>query len=90
MAAVLIVGPAVLIVSVFAREVPQVLEYLKGVSVTPDQVQEIWNGIRGRSPVELPADPTSMLREGAQRALAFLAPRAGVVVVHSDRFHTGS
>jgi predicted PurR-regulated permease PerM len=80
MATVLIVGPAVLIVSVFAREVPQVLEYLKGVSVTPDQVQEIWNVVRSRSPVELPADPTSMLREGAQRALTFLAPRAGVVV----------
>ena len=80
MAGVLIVGPGVLIVSVFAREVPMVLEYLKGVSVTPDQVQQIWDGIRSRSPVELPADPTSMLRDGAQRALAFLAPRAGAVV----------
>ena len=80
MAGVLIVGPAVLIVSVFAREVPIVLEYLRGVSVTSDQVQQIWDSVRSRSPVELPADPTSMLREGAQRALAFLAPRAGAVV----------
>ena len=80
MAAVLIVGPGVLIVSVFANEVPQVLEYFKGVSVTPEQVQEIWDGIRSRSPVELPADPTSVLRDGVQRALAFLAPRAGEVV----------
>ena len=69
-----------LIASVFAREVPAVLEYLKGVSVTPAQIQELWDGLRSRSPFELPADPTSMLREGAQRTLAFLAPRAGAVV----------
>ena len=79
-AGVLIVGPAVLIVSVFAREVPIVLEYLKGVSVTPGQIQELWEGLRSRSPFELPVDPTAMLREGAQRTLAFLAPRAGAVV----------
>lgn len=80
MAGVLIVGPAVLIVSVFAREVPIVLEYLQGVSVTPEQLQPIWDSVRSRSPFELPADPTSMLREGVQRTLAFLAPRAGAVV----------
>jgi predicted PurR-regulated permease PerM len=80
MAGVLIVGPAVLIVSVFAREVPIVLDYLKGVSVTPDQSQQLWDSVRSRSPFELPADPTSMLREGAERLLAFLAPRAGAVV----------
>ena len=79
-AGVLIVGPAVLILSVFAREVPDVIDYLKHVSVTPDQIQRIWDGVRGYSPVELPADPTSMLRHAAQRTLAFLAPRAGVVV----------
>ena len=80
MAGVLIVGPAVLIVSVFAHEVPSVIEYLKGVSVTPEQIQKVWDIVRSRSPFELPADPTSMLREGAQRTLAFLAPRAGAAV----------
>ena len=79
-AGVLIVGPAVLIVSVFAREVPMVIEYLKGVSVTPDQTQQVWDVIRRYSPIELPADPTSMLRQTAERALTFLAPRAGAVV----------
>jgi predicted PurR-regulated permease PerM len=80
MAAVLIVGPAVMIVSVLAREVPILIEYLKSVSVTPDQIQAVWDPIRQRSPFELPADPTSMLRQGAQRLLAFVAPRAGAVV----------
>jgi predicted PurR-regulated permease PerM len=79
-AGVLIVSPAVLIVSVFAREVPIVIEYLKNVSVTPAQIQQIWDVVRSWAPLELPVDPTSMLREGAQRALAFLAPRAGAVV----------
>ena len=80
MAAVLIVGPAVLVVSVFAHEVPSVIEYLKGVSVTPEQIQNVWDIVRSRSPFELPPDPTSMLRQGAERTLAFLAPRAGAVV----------
>lgn len=79
-AGVLIVSPAVLIVSVFAREVPMVIEYLKNVSVTPAQIQQGWDVVRSWAPFELPVDPTSMLRQGAQRALAFLAPRAGAVV----------
>ncbi len=81
LAAVLIVGPAVMLVSVLAREVPQVIDYVQQVSLTaPDQIARMWDAIRQRSPMPLPPDPTSMLREGLQRALAFLAPRAGAVV----------
>jgi predicted PurR-regulated permease PerM len=36
--------------------------------------------LRRRSPFPLPEDPTMMLREGVQRVLTFLAPRAGAVV----------
>jgi len=87
MAAVLIVAPAVMLVSVLAREVPQVIDYIKQVSPgAPDQIERIWEVVRRRSPLPLPEDPTSMLREGAQRALAFLAPRAGAVV--ADVFAT--
>jgi predicted PurR-regulated permease PerM len=87
MAAILIVAPAVTLVSVFAREVPQVVDYIKTVTPTvPHQLQNVWDRVRERSPMELPPEPTLLLREGLQRALTFLAPRAGAVV--ADAFAT--
>jgi predicted PurR-regulated permease PerM len=81
MAAVLIVAPAVMLVSVLAREVPLVIDYVQQASLSaPDQIERIWIVLRRRSPFPLPEDPTMILREGVQRALAFLAPRAGAVV----------
>lgn len=87
MAAILIVAPAVTIVSVFAREVPQFIDYIKNANLTStDRIERIWEVARARSPMALPEDPFSLLREGVQRALAFLAPRAGAVV--ADAFAT--
>jgi predicted PurR-regulated permease PerM len=86
-AAVLIVAPAVMIVSVIAREVPQVVDYLQQVSLNePDRINQIWEVVRRRSPIALPDDPTALLRDGIQRVLLFLAPRAGAVV--ADFFAT--
>jgi predicted PurR-regulated permease PerM len=87
MAAVLIVAPAVMLVSVLAREVPQVIEYVQQVSLSaPERIERIWEVIRHRSPIALPEDPTSLLRDAVQRVLTFLAPRAGAVV--ADAFAT--
>jgi predicted PurR-regulated permease PerM len=87
MAGILIVAPAVTLVSVFAREVPPLVDYLKSADLTsPDRIEQIWEVVRRRSPVALPEDPTALIREGVQRALAFLAPRAGAVV--ADVFAT--
>jgi predicted PurR-regulated permease PerM len=87
MTAVLIVGPAVVLVSVVAREAPQVIDYLQKVSLTaPHQIERSWDVIRRRSPVPLPDDPAFVVREGVQRILAFLAPRAGAAV--ADLFAT--
>ena len=81
MAAVLIVAPAVLLVSVLAREVPQVIDYVQQASLSaPDQIERLWQMVRSRVPFSLPEDPTALLREGVQRGLAFLAPAAGGVV----------
>ena len=87
MAAILIVAPAVTLVSVFAREVPQVIDYVKTVTPTmPTEIQRLWDLVRARSPVAVPLEPGQLLREGLQRALTFLAPRAGAVV--ADLFAT--
>jgi predicted PurR-regulated permease PerM len=79
--AVMIVAPAVLLASVLAREVPQVYEYVQQASLSvPHQIDRAWEIVRARSPIALPQDPAELVREGIQRSLAFLAPRAGAVV----------
>jgi predicted PurR-regulated permease PerM len=81
LAALLIVGPGVLLVSVLAREVPQVINYVQQASLSaPDQIERIWQMVRSRVPIPLPEDPTALLREGIQRVLTALAPAAGGVV----------
>jgi predicted PurR-regulated permease PerM len=83
LAAVLIVAPAVTLVAVLAREVPQVADYVQQQSVSaPGQLARIWDAARARSPIAMPEDPTILLREGMQRALSFLAPRVGGVVAN--------
>jgi predicted PurR-regulated permease PerM len=87
LAAILIVAPTVMLVSVIAREAPQVIDYLQRMSLTaPRQIEQIWEAVRHRSPVPLPDDPTFLVREGVQRLLAFMAPRAGAAV--ADLFAT--
>jgi predicted PurR-regulated permease PerM len=87
MAGVLIVAPAVILVSVFAREVPTVIDRVRNVTPTsPEQIKRIWSMVRERSPIDLPEEPTLLLQEGVQRALTFLAPKAGAVV--ADVFAT--
>jgi predicted PurR-regulated permease PerM len=81
LAAVLIVAPAVLLVSVLAREIPQVIDYVQQASLSaPAQIERIWQMVRNHVPLSLPEDPTALLREGVQRVLTFLAPAAGGVV----------
>jgi predicted PurR-regulated permease PerM len=87
LAAVLIVAPGVMLVSVVAREAPQVVDYLQQTSLSaPRQIERIWGVARSRSPIALPEDPTLLLREGVQRAFTFMAPRAGAML--ADAFAT--
>jgi predicted PurR-regulated permease PerM len=83
----LIVLPAVLLVTALAREAVQVADYLQQSSlITPYRIERIWEAVRARTPFELPADPTQLLRDGVSRVLTFLAPRAGALV--ADVFAT--
>ena len=83
----LIVGPAGLLVSVIAGEVPRVADYMQQASLTlPSQIERLWELARARSPVALPETPGLLLQEGTQRAFAFLAPRAGALL--TDFFAT--
>lgn len=81
LAALLIVGPAVLIGSLVANQLPQALDYLKSLSgTTPDDLERAWLIVRARSPISLPEDPTLAISQGVERVATFLAPRAGALL----------
>lgn len=78
LAAVLVVGPVALIISMLVQELPGTIDYLKGLESTmPAQVEAWWDVIRTRLPVALPEDPGALITQGLQRFFAFVAPRAG-------------
>jgi predicted PurR-regulated permease PerM len=78
---ILVVAPVLALIPALAREVPQASDYLRQSSVNaPRQIQRIWDAVRARSPVAMPADPTDFLTSAAQRVIAFLAPHAGAFV----------
>lgn len=81
LAVCLIVGPAVLLGSLVLNQLPQALEYLKGLSATtPADLERIWLLVRSRSPISLPEDPTLAISQGVERVATFLAPRAGALL----------
>jgi predicted PurR-regulated permease PerM len=87
MTGLLIVLPAVMLVTALAREAAQVADYVQRSSlITPYRIEVIWQAVRDRTPFELPEDPTQLLRDGVSRIVTFLAPRAGAVV--ADLFAT--
>jgi predicted PurR-regulated permease PerM len=78
---ILIVAPAVFLVSTVAREAPQAIDSLRQASQSaPRQIQRLWDAVRQRSPVAIPEDPTELMTSAAERALTYLAPQAGSLV----------
>ena len=87
LAGILIVVPAVMLVSVLAHEAAQVADLVQNwPAITPERIERIWTAARSRIPFALPEDPSQLIREGITRVLTFLAPRAGAVV--ADVFAT--
>ncbi len=85
--ALLIVAPAVMLVSALAREAANVTDYVQNSPlIAPQRIERIWEATRARSPIALPEDPTDLVREGVSRVATFLAPRVGAVV--ADVFAT--
>jgi predicted PurR-regulated permease PerM len=84
---VLIVTPAIALISALARELPQLSDYVTHASQNaPGRIQHIWDAVRARSPLAMPENPSDVIATGVQRLLAFLAPHAGAFIV--DLFAT--
>jgi predicted PurR-regulated permease PerM len=87
LAALLVLGPAVFLLSILVREMPQLAARVQQASVkAPDQVERIWATARERLPLSLPENPAQLIGQGMQRALGFLAGRAGAAL--ADLFAT--
>ena len=78
----IIVGPLAVFVTMLANDLPRAVDFLQKLpeQATPDQIREVWAVIRDQSPLALPPDPTALLTQAAQAAVAFLAPRLGAVL----------
>ncbi len=79
LAAVIIVGPLATLISMLAAELPTVMNFAQQLpsQATPERVQMVWDEVRERVPVTLPADPTQLLSQAAQTVVSFVAPRLG-------------
>jgi predicted PurR-regulated permease PerM len=80
LAAFIVVGPAVLLLSILVREAAAVSGYIQQSGVitdTPARVEEYWAMLRVRAPLALPEDPGVLLTDLAQRLGTFIASRAG-------------
>jgi predicted PurR-regulated permease PerM len=79
--AIAIVAPAVFLVSSIVHQAPQAIASMKlAAQEAPRQIQSMWDGIRARSPIAMPEDPSDLLAAAEQRALAYLGPRAGSII----------
>ncbi len=88
-AAIILVSPAIGLLSVLVREVAHVTEYIQQVGLaadTPGRVEALWEGLRARVPFALPEDPRALAGEAVQRVGGFVAARAGAVLQNVASF----
>ena len=70
-----LVTPAVAVITILAREAPQVADHVKQASASvPARIERIWNTTRA-DPRADAEDPTALLTESVHRVATFLASR---------------
>jgi predicted PurR-regulated permease PerM len=81
LAGLLIIAPAAFLIGLIVQQVPDAIDYLNRLSTTtPEQLMRLWQALRGRVPVPLPADPMAFVVQAAQAAASFVATHAGSFV----------
>ena len=89
LAAVMIVGPAITVLTILTAEVTAVVQRIQAGGFempTPPDVQQWYAWLRERFPLPLPADLTSSLVDGFRTAATFLAGRAGSILQNVASF----
>lgn len=83
LAGVLIIAPAAFLIALVVQQVPDAIDYINRLSATtPEQIMRLWQVVRDRVPVPLPADPMALVAQSAQAAAAFVATNAGGFVAN--------
>lgn len=83
LAGLLIIAPAVFLVSVVVQQVPAAIDYVSGLSATtPAQILRFWTNLRARIPVPLPPDPMILVADGARAAASYLVGEAGSLLAN--------
>ncbi len=88
-ATIILVGPAIGLLSVLVREIALLTESLQQaelVALTPTQVDALWDALRARVPFALPDDPSVLFGEALQRVGGVVAARAGAVLQNVASF----
>jgi predicted PurR-regulated permease PerM len=83
LATFIIVGPAVLLLSMLVRETAAVSDYIQQSGViaeTPARVEHYWAMLRVRVPLSLPEDPSVLITDAVQRLGSFIAGQAGATL----------
>jgi predicted PurR-regulated permease PerM len=83
LATIIIVGPAVSLLSIVVGELAQLSAYVQTsgfIANTPERLESLWLTLRARVPLALPEDPGTLLTEGVQRFGTFIAARAGAAL----------
>lgn len=88
-ATIVLVGPAIGLLSVLVREIALLTESLQQaelVTLTPAQVDALWDELRDRVPFALPDEPSVLIGEAIQRVGGVVAGRAGAVLQNVASF----
>jgi predicted PurR-regulated permease PerM len=83
LATFIVVGPAVLLLSILVREIAAVSDYIQQSGViadTPARVEQYWAMLRARVPLSLPEDPSVLITDVVQRLGSFIAGQAGATL----------
>lgn len=88
-AVIIVVGPAVALLSMLASEVSQLTAFIQQsglIADTPARLEAVWLMLRERAPLALPEDPGVLITEAVQRFGTFLAAHAGAVLQNVASF----
>jgi len=89
LAFLIIVGPAITVLTILTTEVTAVVQRVQSGSLTvpaaPD-VQQWYDGVRQKLLIPLPADPTATLVDAIRTVATYLAARAGTILQNVASF----
>jgi predicted PurR-regulated permease PerM len=89
LAAVIIVGPALIVLAILTSEVTSVVQRVQAGDLTmpaaPD-VRQWYEGLRQSTLIPLPADLTSTIAEAVRAVTTFIAARAGAILQNVASF----